>query len=267
MTDVDIVGLGVWSEKFSNWDEYCSVLDGGASATNTALKPALIAPNERRRAPTSVKMAVEVMDQACRQAALDPAAVATVFASAVGDMQITDYMCHTLATAPLTLSPTRFHNSVHNAATGYWSIATESHSPANAISGFAYSAGIAILEGAVQAVEEGIPVLVVLLEMAAPIPLSSNYESAHPLAATVLLTPVGYSSSPLASLRLKVTADSIDQPETPRIAGIDLSGNFAAGMLPLLTKISKRRDADLQFSLTRNSSLSISIVSGCRTRR
>jgi len=142
MTDVDVVGLGVWSESFSNWEEFCHVLGGGSAETGRALKPQAIAPNERRRAPLSVKMAVEVMDQACRMAALEPATVATVFASALGDMQITEYMCRTLADAPQAISPTRFHNSVHNAATGYWSIATQSRCPSSAVSGYSNSVSI-----------------------------------------------------------------------------------------------------------------------------
>ena len=39
-----------------------------------------------------------------------------MFTSTHGDLAITDYMCQTLATAPSEISPTKFHNSVHNAA-------------------------------------------------------------------------------------------------------------------------------------------------------
>ncbi len=260
MTDIDIVGLGVWSDNFSNWEEFCTALDGGTNDTNTPLKPELIPPKERRRAPLSVKMAVEVMDQACRMAALEPSEVATVFASAIGDMQITDYMCRTLATTPQMVSPTRFHNSVHNAATGYWSIATHSHSPANAISGYSHSAWIAILEGAIQVVEEDIPVLVVVQDMAAPVPFQSIYESAHPFAAALLLVPVGFCSSRIASVQLSVSSDTVDPPQSPQIPGIDLSGNYAARLLPLLTTLVQRGDAELQFPLSRGSSLSISLT-------
>ena len=267
MTDVDIVGLGVWCESFSNWDEFCSVLEGGSGAAGSALKPEVIAPNERRRAPLSVKMAVEVMDQACRMAALEPSGIATVFASAIGDMQITDYMCRTLADAPRTISPTRFHNSVHNAATGYWSIATQSHSPASAVSGYSNSAWVAFLDGAIQAVEENIPVLVAVQEVAPPAPLQPIYEWTHPFAAAILLAPVGFCSSPIASVRLSVSGDSIESPQLPQIPGIDLSGNFAARSISLLAAIEKERDAELRFPLSRYSSLSISIAPGCRTTR
>ena len=51
-----------------------------------------------------------------------------------GDLAITDYMCETLATDPTAVSPTKFHNSVHNAAAGYWTIAAGAMEPATAIS-------------------------------------------------------------------------------------------------------------------------------------
>jgi len=264
MTDVDIAGLGVWTENYSGWGEFCAALDGVISDTKPVLKPELIPPKERRRAPQPVKMAVEVMDQACRMAGLEPANVATVFASAVGDMQITDYMCRTLADAPRTISPTRFHNSVHNAATGYWSIATQSHCAAGAISGYANSAAVAMLDGAIQAVEEQMPVLVAVQEIAAPPPLDEIYTWPGPFAAAMLLTPPGYTSSAVASLRLQVVAGSVEELQVPEVAGVDLSGNPAASLLALFTSIEQQSDAELQFPLTRHSSLRATIVTGCQ---
>jgi hypothetical protein len=96
-------------------------------------QPSILPPNERRRAPDTVAVALEVAQAACANAGRDPAQLPMVFASTYGDLAITDYMCSTLATAPTTLSPTRFHNSVHNAAAGYWSIATGCHQPYTAL--------------------------------------------------------------------------------------------------------------------------------------
>jgi hypothetical protein len=262
MTDVEVVGLGVWSESFANWDEFCLAMDGMARDTSAALAPQVIAAKERRRAPKSVKMAVEVMHQACRMAVLEPTGIATVFASAIGDMNITDYMCRTLASAPRTISPTRFHNSVHNAATGYWSIATQSHAAANAVSGFSSSVWIAILDGAIQAVEEQIPVLVVAQELAAPPPLDAIYNMVQPFAMALLLTPVGTCPKPLASMRLGVSAGVVESPPQAQVAGCDWSGNFAARSLPLLEAIGRHNDAELQFPLSASQSLSIAIAPG-----
>ena len=90
--------------------------------------PRLLAPNERRRAPETVAVALEVALAACAMAtARIPRQLPSVFASTHGDLAITDYMAATLATEPRTISPTRFHNSVHNAAAGYWTIGDGLH--------------------------------------------------------------------------------------------------------------------------------------------
>ena len=68
----------------------------------------------------------------CALPGRDPATLPSVFTSAHGDLAVNDYMCATLATQPTAISPTRFHNSVHNAAAGYWTIATGCHAASSA---------------------------------------------------------------------------------------------------------------------------------------
>src|SRR3546814_16767116 len=66
----------------------------------------------------------------------DPASLPSVFASTHGDLPIMDYMCATLASEPRTISPTKFHNSVHNAAAGYWTIGSGCMHARPAVSAF-----------------------------------------------------------------------------------------------------------------------------------
>ena len=94
----------------------------------------LLAANERRRAPETVAVALEVALAACSDAGRDPKRLPSVFASTHGDLAITDYMAETLAADPRAISPTRFHNSVHNAAAGYWTIGAGCMAAATAIS-------------------------------------------------------------------------------------------------------------------------------------
>jgi hypothetical protein len=267
MTDVDIAGAGVWSQAFGNWDEFQDALAGREVEAGGALKPELIPARERRRAPAAVKMAVEVMDQACRMADIDPTDVATVFGSGMGDMQITDYICRTLADAPRMVSPTKFHNSVHNASTGYWSIATGSHFAANAISAYSDTVAASLLEGAVQAVEENLPVLVALEELAAPQPFKSVIEVDEPLAAALLLTPKGYAAAPLAGLRLEVRAEDTDTPASLAVAGLEFDNNFTAPLLPLLAALAHGEDSTHALPLSRGSTLDLSLefVAAART--
>ncbi len=250
MTEVDVAGFGIWSTRYSNPDVFRAVLGGQSVESEAALKPELIPARERRRAPAMVKMAVEVMDQARRMAGLDPADIACVFGSGMGDMQITDYMCRTLATTPRAVSPTKFHNSVHNAATGYWSIATHSHCPANAISAYANTPAASLLEAAVQALEEDTPVLVAIEELAAPQPFRSVIEVDEPFAAALLLAPQGSVASPLASLTVAVrSAPQVEADASP------FPNNFAAELLPLLTALAQGRSVTVSLPMTRHSAL------------
>jgi len=260
MTDVDIVGVGVWSENFSNWDEFCSVFAGGAGSQATTLKPELIPAKERRRAPLSVKMAVEVMDQACRMSALVPSEVATVFASVYGDMGTTDYICRTLDTAPRTVSPTRFHNSVHNAPTGNWAIATHCQLPANAISAYLYTASMAFLEGAIQVLEDDIPVLVCVQELASPTAVKPIYDSEQSLSTALLLAPTAYSAPSLASVRFAVRNEKSDDPEVAQVLRVDLPGNMGARFLPLLEALATPGDTSLLLPISASSSLSLAVT-------
>ena len=88
-----------------------------------------VPPTERRRAPEPVLLAREAAGRPATMAGREPATLACVFTSTHGDLAITDAMCATLAADPRELSPTRFHNSVHNAPAGYWTVAAHCHRP------------------------------------------------------------------------------------------------------------------------------------------
>ncbi|NIL94184.1 MAG: hypothetical protein GTO71_07015 [Woeseiaceae bacterium] len=259
MTEVDIAGFGIWSASFADPGEFRAVLAGREVESEGTLKPELIPARERRRAPAMVKMAVEVMDQACKMADLDPAAVASVFGSGMGDMQITDYMCRTLATSPRAVSPTKFHNSVHNASTGYWSIATGSHCPANAVSAYANTVAATLLETSVQALEEDTPVLMAIEELAAPQPFKSVIEVDAPFAAALLLVPPGHSVTPLGSLSLALRPEFVDEPAPPALDDADFSNNFAATILPLLIALAEGQRASVSLPLSRRSTLDVTL--------
>jgi hypothetical protein len=260
MTELDIAGLGVWSEKFSNWSEFSAGLNTGKWQSESKPEAKLISPRERRRAPELVKIAVEVMSQACKIASMDPSRIATVFSSAMGDMQIIDYLCDLLVTTPRAVSPTRFHNSVHNAPTGYWSIATKSHSPANAVSAYSYTASVAFLEAAIQASEEKMPVLLVTQEMAAPITLKQICPSEQPFSAAFLLTPPGHCASAVTSMSFAVSRETVTWPDLPKDLKQGLDGNFGARLLPFLADIATaRHSVSRQFPLSKELCLSLSL--------
>jgi len=260
MAEIDIAGLGVWSEDFADWPAMRAGLKTGEWSTDLALQPALIPPRQRRRMPQLVKMAIEVMDQACKMASLKADDVAVVFSSSMGDMQITDYMCRTLATTPELISPTHFHNSVHNAAPGYWSITTGSFAPTTAVSAHEFTPTMAFLEAAIQVVEENTPVLLVTQEIAAPLPFRDICASLHPFSAALLMTPPGYGSPVACSLEFSVSEQAGSWPELHPALRDDLAGNTGARILPLLTAIADGTPPEeLCFPVSASASLILSL--------
>lgn len=266
MTKLDIASIGIWSPFFSSWQAFCDGINNGNWQSETPLQPGLIPPRERRRAPQSVKMAVEVLGQACQKSSLDPANAAVVFSSAMGDMQITDYLCKVLAAPPRLVSPTRFHNSVHNATTGYWSIASHTHAPTNAVSALAYSAPMAFLEAGIQATEEDIPVLLVCQEMAAPATLHHASPSNHSFSMAVLLTKPGLYANPMACIQFDVRQKNADWPELQPDFNDSFEGNYGAKLLSMVTAIASSSFAEsktpdvLEFPLSKSTCLGISLM-------
>ena len=84
----------------------------------------------------------------------------SVFASSGGDYPIIDAICMGLSPRQRYF-PTQFHNSVHNAVAGYWSIATGAQSASSSISAFQDTFAAGIFEAAVLAASSSAPVFYV----------------------------------------------------------------------------------------------------------
>jgi hypothetical protein len=258
MTELQLIGLGTWSQKHGDWPAFVEGVRDGHWTGDGKLQPELIAPRERRRAPQLVKMAIEVMHQACNMANLPPDDVAVVFSSMMGDMQITDYMCNVLASSPAMVSPIRFHNSVHNAAPGYWSIATGAFSPTNAISACSHTPSIALLESCIQAAEESTPVLCVTQEVAAPPVLKDICSSEEPFSTALLLAPANFCAAPLSQLHFEVCDGAADWPPMP--AGFaEFESNPSARLLPLLESFAREGAADAHLPITPTQHIAVRI--------
>jgi hypothetical protein len=189
---VFVDGIAFWAPTLPGWPVARAAFRGeGCAAEPPAKRPApeILAPAERRRAPDSVALALEVASAAMRDAGCEAAHLPSVFSSAHGDLAINDYMCATLASQPATLSPTRFHNSVHNASAGYWTIATGCMAASTAVSAFKHSFGAGLLEAATQCLADGGPVLLVAFDVAAVGALATVTGSEGLLAAAFVLAP------------------------------------------------------------------------------
>jgi hypothetical protein len=189
---VYVEGLALWSGRLPGWEIARTVLRGEADAPATPVKrpaPAVLAPTERRRAPDTVAIALEVAGAACASAGRDPRELPSVFASTHGDLAISDYMCSTLAATPTLISPIRFHNSVHNAAAGYWTIGTGCTAAYTAVSAHEHTFGMAMVDAIAQAVADDTPVLVVAYDIEAQGPLATVVESRTALGLALVIAP------------------------------------------------------------------------------
>lgn len=218
---VNVLGTGLWAEGLGTWEDACARWRGDGSAGEGATSPtgrpqtSLLPPTERRRAPATVSLALSVAEQACHQAGFEPQSLRSVFSSAHGDLEITDYLCSTLAESPEHLSPTKFHHSVHNAASGYWTIGVGSMQASTAISAGRYSFAQGLLEAATQAVCEQAPVLLVAYDMPAPARLMSITGSTSLVGLALVLAPPALTPAgeDMASTLMTLHLQAVAKPE------------------------------------------------------
>ena len=218
---------------------------------HTRPQPAILPPNERRRAPDTVAIALEVAQTACTKAGRDPARLPMIFASTYGDLAITDYMCSTLAKAPTTLSPTRFHNSVHNAAAGYWSIATGCREPYCALGAGRYTFANGLLTAALQVCADGTDVLYVAYDSETHGAQAQIAHSRGLLGMALVLTGAGGTTG----LAL-TTVEERSVPEEPA------AGNGMADCLPLLAALERGASERLCLPLGPDSMLQVQVRNG-----
>jgi len=239
--EVIIEGIGLWSAALPGWEPSRALLLGhGEPPAAVASRPApsLLAPNERRRAPDSVLLAFEVAQQACTMAEREPAGLPAIFSSAYGDLAISDYLCATLAQSPRDLSPTKFHNSVHNAPAGYWAIATGCMAATTAVSAGADSFGAGLLEAVVLAHAESTPVVFAAYDVAAAGPLTDVVPTRAAFGAAFVLAP-GRSRRGMA-LRLEMRpGPAAGLAQEPTLLQSLHRDNPAAASLPLLVALAR----------------------------
>jgi hypothetical protein len=262
---VVIEGAAFWSPRLPGWDIARAVIRGEMAAPEAVSKrpaPLLLAPTERRRAPDTVAVALEVASRACEAAQRQPAGLPAVFASTHGDLAISDYMCATLAQTPVLMSPTKFHNSVHNAAAGYWSIGTASYAPYTAISAFHHTFGMGLLEAIAQVACDGKPVLYVAFDIEATGPLATVATSRGVLGTGLVIGPESAGSS---KPRLRCSAESASnsmatQAVSPAAALV--AANALAPCLPFFEALAADESREVVLGLGEQMAMRVSISRG-----
>lgn len=248
---VDLLGVGLIAPGLPSWAEAQPVLRGEASyqrAPAAVPAPQRLPAAERRRAGAAVKVALSVADAACAAADADPAKLATVFTSSSGDGANCSALCETLAHPPgpdRLVSPTRFTNSVHNAAAGYWHIAVGSRHASTSVCAHDDSFGAGLVAALSQLAAPGTPLLLVASDTPYPEPLHGTRPLPDTMGVGLVLAARGAHGA-IAHLgaRLLPLAGSDALTRCADAALDALRGSIpAARALPLLEAIARRQPA------------------------
>lgn len=222
--------------------------------------PAMLPATERRRTSLAVRLALAAAAEAATGEE-DPAALETVFASSNGDGAVVGAILEALTDPAGAISPTQFHNSVHNAAAGYWGIGTGSTSPSVSVGGHDDTVAAGLLQAVAAVSARRRRVLFCAYDAPLPPPLAAVRRTTVPFAAAMVLLP-GPDASARAALDLRFgpgeapPADSA--PVRDALDALALE-NPAARALPLLRALAARRPAALRLPMLGDSRLEIEV--------
>ena len=254
-------GVALWAPTLPGWNVARAAFRGeGALADPPARRPApeLLAPNERRRAPDTVSLALEVAAAAVRESGHAADALPAVFVSAHGDLAVNDSMCTTLVNEPTLISPTRFHNSVHNAAAGYWTIGTHCMQASTALTAYESTFAAGLVEAASQCAADAQAVLLAGFDIAAVGALRSVVASSGLLAVALVLAPARNARS-VASLDWSLQSGASEPLVFASDAARSLAGNAMADALPLFEALASRSAAPLAMPLSARLALRVEL--------
>ncbi|MEA3118291.1 MAG: hypothetical protein QOI13_1561 [Paraburkholderia sp.] len=239
-------GVGIRGPGIANWPQAVQLIAGKTAYVpqRTALPvPSSLPPAERRRTVATVKMALAIGIEAAHASARDPAALNTVFTASGGDGENCHAVCETLAGDDRALSPTRFHNSVHNAPAGYWGIATHSMTSANVLCAYDGSFAAGLLESVCQVAIDAKPTLLIAFDVDYPAPIRDVRPIEDAFGVALVLAPYA-SEYTLARIEVLLTDAPSSRLALPPFEAIRRS-NPAARALPLLEALAMRRPASV----------------------
>jgi len=216
-------GTATWSAAFPGLEV--------SEATGELLPPAL-----RRRASSLSRMAAAVAGQAAHQASVDLSRVPLILGSAYGEIAAAVEMMREFGGPTALPSPTRFHNSVHNAAAAYLSIATGNRGFTNALSAGTATPAMAVLEAVALLEAIGGDALLVLLDEPPPGP----FESAQPYPSAAAAFCLSYRPG---TMTLAVMSEARRGSAPPADLPDGLERHPCAGAFALLAAVTSRRSA------------------------
>jgi hypothetical protein len=256
---IDAVSMA--APGMEDWDKSLPVLKGERAYRPEPLgryKPTLLPPNERRRATELVRLAFRICEDATTGHQDTRQHFASVFSSSCGDVNIIDQVCRALSQAERMVSPTQFHNSVHNSAAGYWSIATHSRAPSTSLSAYDYSFSAGLIEASAMVIAEQQQTLLAVYDIQPPSPLAAKRAITAAFATALLLSPTA-SDATLGQLSLTLSNDEASEThcKSTVLEALRLN-NPAARSLPLLELLARQQAGELSLPTTGSKILQLS---------
>ncbi len=256
-----IDGIGLLAPGLPNWPAAAVVLRGDAPCVDAPTElppPAILPPAERRRASRIVKLALAAGVEAVTMAGADAAQLATVFSASCGDGHNCHALCEQLASDDRQISPTRFHNSVHNTAAGYWGIATGAMAPCQVLCAYDASFGAGLIEALAQVHCERRPILLVAYDAEYPEPIRATRPTRDAGAVALLLSPERTAASRAA---IAVTV-SESAPEALADAALEtLRANIPAlRALPMLALLARNMAGSATLDYLAPSQLAVTVT-------
>lgn len=184
---VAVVGWSAFVPGFASVTDW---LAGRASAEHAAPVGALVPLRDRRRASPLSRALADAYAGAVERAGFEPAQVASVFGSALGEVSTMIGLLDQMWSEGTPLSPMKFATSVHNAAAGVISIATANRGFTTSLGADYDTPAMALVEGLGWASSRGEPVVVCCGDEAPPDDLVPGQRGWSLLAVAVALCPL-----------------------------------------------------------------------------
>ena len=255
-----IQGIGVLGPGLTDWFQTAAVLrsESAYQAAPTLLpSPTVLPPVERRRAGRIIKLALAIGAEAVARAGADARDLLTVFSSSGGDGDNCHEICMALASSDRHISPTRFHNSVHNAAAGYWSIAYGCTRASTSLCANDASFGAGLLEASAQMACGAEAVLLFTYDADYPPPLRAKRKIPDAFGVALLLTPA-QGGSEMARLQFELSDRPATTLESAPLEALRRSIP-AARSLPLLQRVAQQRGGSIVLDYLGETRLAIEV--------
>lgn len=238
MRPIHVTGLSLWTPGFASLDAFAK---GERDPSVIDCASAWVPARLLRGASRLTRMLGESAEKACVDGGADPKTVATIYGSDYGEIETMVILLDTIFRGDGQLSPMRFKNSVHNAASGLSSIGQGNQSFSTSLAAGRRTFEASMIEAMALLEDRGGTAIVACADDSLPEPLRQleGWEalavglclSTEPGAKTIA-TLTGLAPEAEASVRATSFAG---RPLDPRVAA-----NAIAGAFPLLEALHTR---------------------------